>query len=124
MGAGVGTAAYLIDFLPLRVGLGVKAKAVLLPVACRRWNVTAAAKAVGSSWGRLAEVRDDAVLSAEGERERLHARIEKLDLEQSIGDRRRLADHLIEPLVGHRAVALVVNVHSVRAPGGCPSMST
>src|SRR5919108_5602798 len=48
--------------------------------------------------------------SAEGERERLHARIEKRDLELPISNGLRLSDQLIEPLVGHRAVALLVNV--------------
>src|SRR6266545_7499026 len=50
---------------------------------------------------------------AEGERIGLHAPIEKLDLEQSISDRLRLSDQLMQPLFGHRAVALLVNVKSV-----------
>src|SRR6266545_4716749 len=50
---------------------------------------------------------------AEGERIGLHAPIEKLDLEQSISDGVRLSDQLIQPLFGHRAVALLVNVKSV-----------
>src|SRR5207249_1935989 len=52
-------------------------------------------------------------LSAERERERLHARIEKLDRDLSIGDGLRLSDQLIQPLFRNRAVALVVNVKSV-----------
>jgi hypothetical protein len=51
--------------------------------------------------------------SAECEHKRLHAGIEKLDLELSISDGLRLSDHLIQPLFGNRAVALVVNVSSV-----------
>src|SRR5258706_14026187 len=51
--------------------------------------------------------------SAERERKRLHARIEKLDLELSISNGLRLSDQLIQPLFGHRAVALLVNVNSV-----------
>ena len=51
--------------------------------------------------------------SAERERKSLHARIEKLDLELSISDGLRLSDQLIQPLFGHRTVALVVNVNSV-----------
>ena len=51
--------------------------------------------------------------SAKREREGLHARIEKLDLEQSIGDGLGLSDQLIQPLFGNRAVALVVDVDAV-----------
>src|ERR1700730_2108063 len=51
--------------------------------------------------------------SAEGEHKRLHAGIEKLDLELSISDGLRLSDQLIQPLSGNRAVALVVNINSV-----------
>ena len=51
--------------------------------------------------------------SAEREREGLHARIEKLDLEQSIGDGPGLPDQLIQPLLGNRAVALLVDVDAV-----------
>ena len=50
----------------------------------------------------------------ERERKSLHARIEKLDLELAINDRLWLADQLIEPLFANRAVALGVNVNSVR----------
>src|SRR5437588_9770754 len=50
---------------------------------------------------------------AERERERLHARIEKLDLELAISNVPRLADQLIQPLLDNRAVALVVNITSV-----------
>src|ERR1700712_5092834 len=51
--------------------------------------------------------------SAEREGKRLHARIEKLDLEPPIDNRLRLPDQLIHPLFGHRAVALGVDVGSV-----------
>src|SRR5947207_9373084 len=51
--------------------------------------------------------------SAEGERKRLHARIEKLDLELAIGNVPRLPDQLIQPLFSSRAVALLVNVNAV-----------
>src|SRR5260370_17010825 len=51
--------------------------------------------------------------SAERESESLHARIEKLDLELAISNVPRLPDQLIQPLVGHRTVALLVNVTSV-----------
>jgi hypothetical protein len=51
--------------------------------------------------------------SAERERKDLHAGIEKLDLDLSIGDGLRLSDQLIEALLGNCAVALVVNVNSV-----------
>jgi len=51
--------------------------------------------------------------SAERERESLHARIEKLDLELPISNGLGLSDQLIQPLVGNRTVALVVNVTSM-----------
>src|SRR5215472_17612958 len=52
--------------------------------------------------------------SAEGERERLHARIQKHDLELSVGNLPRLADQLMQPLLGHRAVAPGIDVAAVR----------
>src|SRR4051812_4499534 len=52
--------------------------------------------------------------SPEGEGVRLHARIEKGDLEGAIRDRRRLADQLVESLLGRDAVALAVHVQPVR----------
>jgi hypothetical protein len=48
--------------------------------------------------------------SAERECKGLHAGIQKLDLEPSISDRLPLADQLIQPRFGHRAIALLVNV--------------
>jgi hypothetical protein len=55
--------------------------------------------------------------SAERERKHLHARIEKHDLELPIGDGLRLPDQLIEPLCRHRAIAVVVDIQSVRRAG-------
>src|SRR2546425_1045196 len=51
--------------------------------------------------------------SAEGEHKGLHARIEKLDLELAISNVPQLSDQLIQPLVAHRAVALLVDVTSM-----------
>src|SRR5918998_5813414 len=51
--------------------------------------------------------------SAERESKGLHAWTEKLDLEPSIDDGFRLSDQLVQTLLGHRAVALFVNVGSV-----------
>src|SRR5215218_8378128 len=51
--------------------------------------------------------------SAEREAISLHARIEKLDLELSIGDGLRLADQLIHSLFANCAVAQLVNVNPV-----------
>src|SRR5215510_10097836 len=51
--------------------------------------------------------------STERERECLHARIEKLDLEQSIGDGFRLPDQLVQALFGDRAVALIVDIDAM-----------
>src|SRR6266516_2222059 len=51
--------------------------------------------------------------SAECERKSLHAGIEKLDLELAISNGLRLTDQLIQPLVGHRAVTLLVNVNAM-----------
>ena len=55
--------------------------------------------------------------SAERERKRLHARIEKRDRELPIGDGLRLPDQLIAPLFRNRAMALVVYINSVRSAG-------
>src|SRR5215211_5909207 len=51
--------------------------------------------------------------SAKREAISLHARIEILDLEVSIGDGLRLSDQLVQPLFANRAVALLVKVGSV-----------
>ena len=55
--------------------------------------------------------------SAERERKRLNARIEKRDLALSISDGRRLSDELIEPWFRNCAIAVVVYVHPVRDAG-------
>src|SRR6266513_874260 len=48
--------------------------------------------------------------SAERERERLDARVKELDFEETIRDRARLPDELVEALLGDRAVALCIGV--------------
>src|SRR5262245_24367113 len=53
--------------------------------------------------------------SAEGERKSFHARIEEFDLELPVGDGARLSDQLIQPLLGGRAVASIVDVQPVSA---------
>src|SRR5712691_874669 len=53
--------------------------------------------------------------STKGERKRLHARFEKLDLELAIGDGLRLPDQLMQPLFGNGTVALLVDIDSVRS---------
>src|SRR5215212_2768185 len=58
--------------------------------------------------------------SAERERKSLHPRIKKLDLEVAISDGLGLSDQLIQPLLGNRAVALLVNVDSVSSPRRLP----
>ena len=55
--------------------------------------------------------------SAERERKRFHARVEKLDLELSIDHGLRLTYQLVQALFGHVAVALLVDVDSVRFAG-------
>src|SRR4249920_2909972 len=59
-------------------------------------------------------------VSSEGEHERLDARVEELDLEPPVPDRRRLADELIHPLVVGGAVAVLVDVDAMGAPRGLP----
>src|SRR5262245_64566102 len=58
--------------------------------------------------------------SAERERERLHAGVEELDLEPSIGDRSRLPDQLIQALFDSGAVAAVIDVATMRGTGRLP----
>ena len=55
--------------------------------------------------------------SAEGEAIRLDTGVEELDLEGALADRVRLADELVRALLGHRAVAVGVNVGSVSGVG-------
>jgi hypothetical protein len=57
------------------------------------------------------------VRSAECEPKRFHARVGKLDLELSIDYGLRLTYQLVQALFGHVAVALLVNVDSVRFAG-------
>src|ERR1700691_2972235 len=56
-------------------------------------------------------------MSAEGERKGLRTRIKKLDLEPLVRNRLRLSDQLIQPLLDHRALALIINVNAVRSEG-------
>ena len=56
-------------------------------------------------------------VSAEGEHEDLHARIEKLDLELAVGDGSRLSNQLIHPGLGDGPVALLVHIDAVRGTG-------
>jgi hypothetical protein len=51
--------------------------------------------------------------SAERECKGLHVRIEKLDLELSVGDGLRLPDQLVQALLRNYAVALLVDIASV-----------
>jgi hypothetical protein len=49
----------------------------------------------------------------ECERKSLHARTQKLDLELAIDDRLLLPDQLVQPLLGHDALAVGVDVSSM-----------
>jgi len=57
---------------------------------------------------------------AEGERVGGHARGEERDLEGALGDPFGLADELVQPLPGDRAVALAVHVEAVGRAGRLP----
>ena len=59
--------------------------------------------------------------SAKREAEELDARLQKLDLEDALGDRGRLADKLIEALFAHSAGAVGSDVRTERA-GGRPAV--
>src|SRR5258706_8834809 len=52
--------------------------------------------------------------SAEGERVGLDVGVEEGDLEGAVGDGAGMADELVQPLFGHRSVALAVNIDPVR----------
>jgi hypothetical protein len=52
--------------------------------------------------------------SAEREVKSFYTKAEKLDLKQVIRDGFRLPDELIQPLLGHFAIALIVNVATMR----------
>ena len=58
-----------------------------------------------------------APVSAEGERVGLDAGIEKLDLERVVGDRAALPDQLVEPLSGHDALAVGIDIGAVAVAG-------
>jgi hypothetical protein len=62
--------------------------------------------------------------SAEREGERLDGRIKKFDLELSIGDRLRLADQLIQPLLDNGAVAAGIYIGAMGRSRRCPSRET
>src|SRR5438067_2527925 len=74
-------------------------------------NRTAVARLI--HWYGAQKRRGWTCRSTERERKGFRARIEELDLEQSIGDRLWLADQLVHPLVGNRADTLVVDISSV-----------
>jgi hypothetical protein len=44
----------------------------------------------------------------------LHARVEKLDLERSVNDGPRLADHLMQSLFAHHVSALLIHTSAMR----------
>src|SRR5262245_61444160 len=77
----------------------------------RRWLMSSAILVVSMeiSWARWLCNR-----SAEREREGFHVGIEKFDFELPIGDGLRLSDQLVQPLLGHLAIALFIDVASVR----------
>ena len=75
-------------------------------------------KGLGSLLRRIVtDALEDSDGSAECEHISLHARVEKLDLELSIGDGLRLPDQLIESLFRNPAVAPVVYVNPVCGAG-------
>ena len=51
--------------------------------------------------------------SPERERERFDASIEKLDLELAVVNRPRLPNQLIQPLLGHPAITVVVDISAM-----------
>src|SRR5438128_8509973 len=76
----------------------------------RAGQARSARRHAGRAWGASSERKDIS----------LHARIEKLDLEHSIGNRLGLPDELVEPLFSGRAVALLVDVGPVSIPRRAP----
>src|SRR5437016_2947861 len=76
----------------------------------RAGQARSARRHAGRAWRASSERKDIS----------LHARIEKLDFEHSIGNRLGLPDELVEPLFGGRAVALLVDVSSVSIPRRAP----
>jgi hypothetical protein len=63
---------------------------------------------------RRAASKLEGVQEFSGHRKRLHGRIEKLDFEPAIGDRRGLPDELVEPRFDDSAVALAVDIYAMR----------
>src|SRR5262245_53902907 len=57
--------------------------------------------------------------SSKREYEGLDARVEELDLEQAVADRRGLPDQLVHPLVVRAAVAALVDVDAASRPRRC-----
>ena len=57
---------------------------------------------------------------AESERVGLRAGVEEGDLEGVVGDGAGLADELVEPRLGDRAVAVAVHIASMRGAGRLP----
>ncbi len=55
--------------------------------------------------------------SAEGEAEELDARVEELNLDDALGNRSRLTDQLVGPLLSDGTSAVGIDVRSMRA--GC-----
>src|SRR5262245_38318441 len=57
--------------------------------------------------------------SSKREHEGLDARVEEVDLEQAVADRRGLPDQLVHPLVVRGAVAPLVDVDAASGPRRC-----
>src|SRR5437016_6310876 len=76
----------------------------------RAGQARSARRHAGRAWRASSERKDIS----------LHAQIEKLDLEHSIGNRLGLPDELVEPLFSGRAVALLVDVGPVSIPRRAP----
>ena len=51
----------------------------------------------------------------------MNARVEEADLERAVADRPALAEELIEPLAGHHALAVGVDVQAATVAGDAPS---
>src|SRR3954467_14549063 len=76
-----------------------------LPVSCAT-AVMAGWSPLCAQWPRFAALAGLAERQGVG----LHAGVEEGDLERALGDRALLADELVQPRLGHRAGALVVDV--------------
>ena len=73
--------------------------------------------------GYLSSSSPPQLQSSEREHECFYAGVEELDVEAPVCDCSRLTNQLVEPLAGHRAVAVVVDIEAVGRPGGRPSSS-